>query len=130
MGGAFLFWNQRRVLMTNLERRGVFSRTDGEKFLLKLSKQFYERPAVMAAAYKFTDRCTIIIEPLEEGYVGVWFQAKNNEGLDMIPDLINDFCNEVLDQQVRLDLEKRYGNLRDTIVKHAFQPLEHVTKGK
>jgi His-Xaa-Ser system protein HxsD len=116
--------------MTNLEKRGCFSTTDGERFLLKLSKQFYERPAVMAAAYKFTHRCTVLVEPLEEGYVGVWFQAKNNEGLDMIPDLINDFCNEVLDQQVRLDLEKRYGNLRDTIVKHAFQPLEDVTKGK
>ena len=114
--------------MDNFEERGFFKKIDGGKLLLKLSKQFYEKPAVMAAAYKFTHRCIILIEPIEEGYVGVWFQAKNNEGLDMIPDLINDFCNEVLDQQVRLDLEHRYGNLRDMIVKHAFLPIESSSK--
>jgi len=116
------------VFMDNFEERGFFKKIDGGKLLLKLSKQFYEKPAVMAAAYKFTHRCIILIEPIEEGYVGVWFQAKNNEGLDMIPDLINDFCNEVLDQQVRLDLEHRYGNLRDMIVKHAFLPIESSSK--
>ena len=116
--------------MGNFEERGFFKKIDKGKLLLKLSKQFYEKPAVMAAAYKFTHKCVILIEPLEEGYVGVWFQAKSNEGLDMVSDLINDFCNEVLDQQVRLDLEKRYGSLRDAIVEHAFQPLGNVTKGK
>jgi His-Xaa-Ser system protein HxsD len=116
--------------MTNFEKKGFFKIIDGEKLLLKLSKQFYEKPAVMAAAYKFTHKCIILIEPLEEGYVGVWFQAKNNESLDMVPDLINDFCNEVLDQQVRLDLEKRYGNLRDTIVKRAFLPIESSSKNQ
>ena len=123
-GGAFLFQYLRGFLMTKFEKRGFSCRTDGEKLLLKLSKQFYEKPAVMAAAYKFTHKCIILIEPLEEGYVGVWFQAKTNESSDTIPDLINDFCNEVLDQQVRIDLEKRYGHLRDTIVKHAFLPFE------
>ena len=116
--------------MTNFEKKGFFKMIDGEKLLLKLSKQFYEKPAVMAAAYKFTNKCVISIEPLEQGYVGVWFQAKNNENSDIIPDLVNDFCNEVLDQQVRLDLEKRFGTLRDTIVKHAFQPIESISKHK
>ena len=114
--------------MTNFERRGFFTKVDGEKFLLKLSKQFYEKPAVVAAAYKFTHKCTVLIELLEEGYVGVWFQAKNNESPDMLPDLINDFCNEVIDQQVRLDLDKRYGSLRDTIFKHAFLSIESSSK--
>jgi His-Xaa-Ser system protein HxsD len=116
--------------MDNFEERGFFKKIDGGKLLLKLSKQFYEKPAVMAAAYKFTDKCIILIEPLEEGYMGVWFQAKNNKSLDMASGLVNDFCNEVLDQQVRLDLEKRYGSLRDAIVEHAFQPMKNATKGK
>jgi len=33
------------------------------------------------------------------------------------------FCNEVLDQQVRLDLEARYGNIRELIVRQAFSPV-------
>ena len=127
--GAFLFLCPLEVfLLINSEKRGFVSKTDGGKFLLKLSKRFYEKRAVMTAAYKFTHKCVILVEPLEEGYVGVWFQAKHNESADIIPELINDFCNEVLDQQVRLDLEKRYGGLRDTIVKHAFLPFESLSK--
>ena len=114
--------------MNDHEKKGFVSKIDGGKFLLKLSKRFYEKSAVMNAAYKFTHKCFILIEPLEEGYVGIWFQAKDGQEPEMIPDLLNDFCNEVLDQQVRLDLEKRYGSLRDTIVKHAFQPLADLSK--
>jgi His-Xaa-Ser system protein HxsD len=109
--------------MDDYEKRGFMSMIDGGKVLLKLSKQFYEKSAVMNAAYKFTHKCFILIEPLEEGYVGVWFKVKDDQDPGMIPDLLHDFCNEVLDQQVRLDLEKRYGSLRDAIVNHAFQPL-------
>lgn len=114
--------------MVSSEKIGFLSKIDEEKFLLKLSEKLYEKTAVMAAAYKFTDKCAILIEPVEEGYVGVFFQAKTKKNPDMIFDLINDFCNEVLDQQVRLDLEKRYGGLRDTIVKHAFQSFESSSK--
>lgn len=116
--------------MDDYEKRGSVSKVDNEKFLLKLSKKFYEKSAVMNAAYKFTHKCFIFIEPLEEGYVGVWFKAKDGQESEKIPDLLNDFCNEVLDQQVRLDLEKRYGGLRDAIVNHAFQPLGDVAKDK
>ena len=116
--------------MNDYEERGFVSKIEGGKLLLKLSKQFYEKSAVMNAAYKFTNKCVILIEPLEEGYVGVWFKAKDGQESGIIPDLLDDFCNEVLDQQVRLDLEKRYGSLREAIVKHAFQPLGDVTKDK
>ncbi len=116
--------------MENSERRGFVSNVDGKNLLLKLSKKFYEKSAVMNAAYKFTNKCIIVIEPLEEGYVGVWFKAKDGQGSETISNLLDEFCNEVLDQQVRLDLEKRYGTLRDAIVKHAFQPLDGLTKGR
>lgn len=116
--------------MSDYEKRGFESKTEGGKVLLKLSKKFYEKSAVMNAGYKFTHKCFILIEPLEEGYVGVWFKAKDGQDLEKIFDILNDFCNEVLDQQVRLDLEKQYGILRDTIVNHAFQPLTDVTKDK
>lgn len=34
------------------------------------------------------------------------------------------FKNDVLDQQIRIDLQKEFGSLRDTIVKYAFFPAE------
>jgi His-Xaa-Ser system protein HxsD len=78
----------------------------------------------MAASYKFTDKCVVLIRPLEEGYVGIYFQAKEEQSVEEIPRLLREYCNEVLDQQVRLDLEKRYGSLRDTIFNFAFCPIE------
>ena len=116
--------------MDAYEKRGFVSKIDGERLLLRLSKQFYEKSAVMNAVYKFTHKCFILVEPLEEGFVGVWFKAKDGQEPGTMSDLLHDFCNEVLDQQVRLDLEKRYGNLRDAILNHAFQPLGDVTKCK
>ena len=36
------------------------------------------------------------------------------------------FCNEAIDQQLRLDIEKKYGNVRELIVRHAFSPIKNI----
>ena len=111
--------------MVDSGRKGIIGKLDSGEIVLKLSEQFYEKSAVLNAAYKFSDKCFIRIEPLEEGYVGIQLKAKEGQNPQMV---LDDFCNEVLDQQVRLDLEKRYGNLREIIVKHAFLPIEGLSK--
>ena len=54
----------------------------------------------------------------------------SNFGYEINPDevkkLLGEFCNEALDIQIRLDLEKRFGNLREVIYEHAFSPLGGV----
>lgn len=97
-------------------------------FLVKLRKSFYEQEAVMQAAYKFTDTCFIKIDAVEEGYVGVWFKSKPQIHINS-EFLLCEYCNEVLDQQVRIDLEKRYGTIRDSIYKFAFEPIKDRIKG-
>lgn len=97
--------------------------TEPGVFFVKLKKAFYEREAVMQASYKFTDACFIKIDAVEDGYVGIWFKAKPQTNID--PELLLcQYCNEVLDQQVRLDLEKRYGTIRDNIYQFAFAPIK------
>jgi His-Xaa-Ser system protein HxsD len=98
---------------------------DDGKFLVELKKMYYQKEAVFAAAYKFTGVCTILIEPTDENSVGVFFKKKRDKSFD-IEKIANEFCNEVLDQQLRLDLEERYGNLREIIYKKAFLPLEYT----
>lgn len=49
----------------------------------------------------------------------------DNIGLVTLDDsFCEKFKNEVYDQQIRLDLQKEFGALRDTIVKYAFFPAE------
>jgi len=105
-------------------RNGIIEISEEGEYLLKLSKEFYEKDAVMRAAYKFTDKCTIRIEPIEDRYVGIWFKEKNSLCTGNLSEIANAYCNEVLDQQVQIDLEKSYGDLRNIIYRHAFLPFE------
>ena len=95
-------------------------------FFVKLKKKFYEKDAVMMAADEFTEKCYIKIDSLENSYVGVWFKLRYEINPDEVKKLLGEFCNEALDIQIRLDLEKRFGNLREVIYEHAFSPLGGV----
>ena len=96
------------------------------QILLKLDKSIYEKEAVLAASYKMTNLCYIIVKSLENNQFGVYFEAKNNQSEDELKAIAKNYCNEVLDQQTRLDVEKRYGNIRDLLVKQAFSPIENL----
>ncbi len=93
--------------------------------MVELKKQFYEREAIFAAAYKFTNLCSILIEPIDDYTVGVYFKPLKEKDVDL-SEIAGAFCNEVIDQQVRLDLEKKYGNIRDLIVRQAFAPVQNL----
>lgn len=103
----------------------IINKEKNNQVTVSLSKKFYQKEAVFAAAYKFTDICTIKIEPIDEYHVGVYLEPKENVKIN-IERVAERLCNEALDQQVRLDLEKRFGNIRDLIVEHAFSPIKNI----
>ena len=109
-----------------LKMKEIISQIEDNKLLIKLCKKFYEKDAIFAAAHKYTDRCIILIEPIEDNYVGVYFEPKENQSKSKLEEIAKEYCNEVLDQQVRLDVEARAGNIREVIVKHAFSPLKDI----
>lgn len=95
-------------------------------FEVTLSKAIYEKEAVFAAAYALSGLCRNRVEPAQAGFVKVTL-----EFLDPCPDadrvkIENKFMNELIDQQLRLDLEKRYGAIRRLIVQQAFAPLDDL----
>ena len=90
---------------------------------VKLAKMYYEREAIFAAAEKLTDRYYVNIHPLGEQHVEVVIKPKEEGQRISVQHGANKFCNDVLDQQVRLDLEKRNGSLKKIIYKQAFSPL-------
>ncbi len=101
----------------------IINQIEDGKLLLKLSKEYYLREAVFETAYKFTDKCTILIEPVGDVHIGVFFEPKREMSLEDLNTIAMAFTNEVLDQQVRLDLEARNGRIRELIVRHAFSPV-------
>jgi His-Xaa-Ser system protein HxsD len=103
---------------------GIFKRVQDNCLIFEISTEIYQKEAILFTAHKFIDRCCVDIEPLSEKSIKVLFRQKNKDfQLDTV-DI--EFSNELLDQQVRLDVEKSYGNIRDLIVKQAFQPVENI----
>ena len=98
-------------------------------FVLRLSKQVYHNNAVIAAAYKFTDRCSIDLQS-EDDYTVVVLRTKDGVAASDLSTIAADLSNEALDQQLRLDLESRYGALREAIVKAAYDPVSSPGKKK
>jgi len=108
--------------------KGIFAKLEDGKILVTLNKEIYEKEAIAVAAYKMTDLCSILIKPLENNEINVCFETKEMQSEETLEKIVKDFCNEVLDQQVRLDLEKRYGKIRELIVEHAFSPIKDLKK--
>jgi His-Xaa-Ser system protein HxsD len=95
---------------------------------LRLSKRFYEKESVFTALYRFENRCVMQMEPVGESHIEVRFKNKVDGNLseEALVALSGEFCNELIDQQVRRDLEKRFGRLRELIVEHAFSPIKNL----
>ncbi len=110
-----------RITMEN-----IITKLEDGRILIKLNKSIYEKEAVMAAAYKMTNSCFIIVKPLKDNQFGVYFEPKDNQNEDELRAIAKNYCNEVLDQQTRLDVEKQYGNIRALLIKQAFSPIENI----
>ncbi len=101
--------------------KGISTNVSGDGKIV-LSKEFFEREPVFATAAKFTNQYYIGIQPVDEYSIEVSIQAKNSDDCDQ--SIIKEFCNELIEQQVRHDLQNRFGKLREMIVEQAFYPLE------
>ena len=89
---------------------------------ITVNTAIYSLDAIHAATYQFTGRYHILITPNVDDLVTVIFEAKD-KAKDVINDL-KDFADSLIDHQVRVQLDKTNGKIRDLIVKHAFSPLD------
>lgn len=109
-----------------MSERIVSTNEDGTLFI-RLNTELYEAEAARAASYKFTDKYYVFLKPYDNFELLVIFEPKLNTepATDVI---LKEFANELLDQQIRLDLDKRNGPFRDIIAKEAFRPTEQHDK--
>ena len=93
-----------------------------EEYLVELDHNIYEVEAVRNAIYRYLKEYYVKIFEIDNGYIGVRFKSKETGTL--CPEMLHAFHNELMEYQIRLDLEKRFGSLRDQIYKRAFEPIE------
>ena len=100
---------------------------DDGTVLVELIESVYSLEALRATTYKFTDRCYIKIDTNLNGAICVYFNKKSESKLSL-ETIAKEFCNELIDQQVRLDVEKRFEDIRNMIVRKAFSSIDQNDK--
>jgi len=86
---------------------------------VEVDLSLYSLKAVFRACYKFTARCYVFMSRTEEStWLAVVFLAKITPSV--MPSLAGELYNELLDQQIRENLEIDMGPIRELIVAQAF----------
>lgn len=105
---------------------GIIATPEG--YRLTIDTRIYAIEAVKKAAYKFADRASIFIRPKSEAEVEVVFSFTGQVHPDHPEQVIADYCNELLDQDLREIIKKEAGPLRNLILAHAFSKTSLVEK--
>lgn len=94
--------------------------------VILVDKSLFSREAVLATVYRFSGDYNVSVESSNdsEDKYAVNITRKDQKEIDA--EFEKGFIRELTDQQVRLDIEARFGHIRDLIVEEAFKP---VTKG-
>ncbi len=95
---------------------------DGKIGTIIASKNFFEEAAVITTFGKYTSTYFITIQPAYDTDVKITVECKKSASLSL--ELLKNMVNELIDQQIRVDLESRFGDLRKIIVKRAFEPVQ------
>lgn len=92
--------------------------SDGSGFVVIFDSSVYRLTAVKKAAHKWGDRCHVLIEPLDSEKTKVTLKAKKL--LENVEFLAGEFCNEVLDQELREVVAAETEGIRNLLMAEAF----------
>lgn len=98
------------------------TKTDKGGFQVVIDLNLYSKKAITAAIYRYTDKFFVYqnIMPSDDKQVCVILESKG-EKLD--ENIVKQFCNDLIDQQLREITTEKYGHIRDLIVEEAFKPV-------
>lgn len=89
---------------------------------VELPLRLFPWDVIVAALYPFTDRCFVSPQLKDVETVSVVFEPKTKVAI-ALTDLVKDFSNRLIDQQLRFQLNHEFGAIRNAIVQRAFAPV-------
>lgn len=95
-------------------------------FFVSIDSNLYSNDAIVATLYKYTDRYYVHQQTSSENdnVINVVFEAKE-DGSSISNVVVKQFCNDLIDQQVRVTINRDFGHIRDLIVEEAFNPVNN-----
>ena len=96
-----------------------FSISDDKKTVFVIAqKEYFEQECVMRSIGLYVDSFFINFYPHDEFSIKIEINNKNKE--EITTDFLKGFMNNLIDTQIRLDVEKEFSAIRDKIVSQAF----------
>ena len=95
---------------------------ENNKFQVCIDLNLYTKEAITATLYKFS-HLFYIHQSMDsnQNSVVVVFESKDDNIVD--DKIVKQFCNELIDQQLRYNTNVQFGHIRDLIVEEAFKPV-------
>ena len=100
-----------------------------ETINLSLDVGLYSRDAILNTAYLFTNKCHVDLRSYGDKTAEVIFTQKPNSELEL-DTIAKDFLNELIEQQLRVNIDKETKAIKELIVKEAFAPLDTMKEVK
>lgn len=96
---------------------------DNNKFQVIVDLALYSKDVITAAIYKYSHLFYIHqqTDKFNSNLVLVVFESK--DGNTITVNIPKQFCNELIDQQLRHDVNAQFAHIRDMIVEEAFKPV-------
>ncbi|WP_300791702.1 His-Xaa-Ser system protein HxsD [uncultured Bacteroides sp.] len=96
---------------------------DNNKFQIIVDLALYSKDVITAAIYKFSHLFYIHqqTDKSNSNLVIVIFESKDGNTINV--NVPKHFCNELINQQLRHDVNAQFGHIRDMIVEEAFKPV-------
>ena len=91
-------------------------------FQVSVDLNIYSVDAVTATSYKYTDKFFVHQQTADEKKLNVILESKDDNAL-VSAEIVKQFCNDLIDQQVRVLVNRDFGHIRDLIVEEAFKPV-------
>jgi len=99
----------------------VLERRELDATSLEIDRELFSADAVLRTAYKFTDRWFIFLQThVTRGHRWLVVLKPKPTAPSITEDVVGEFANELIDQQLRLQLERQFGDVRTLIVAQAF----------
>ena len=92
-------------------------------YVIQIDNKIYDIEAIQSTVYKYTNKFYIKIYSITDDIIGVRFKEKIPQGKENVETTLHEFYNALVEYQIRFDLEKRFGNLREQIYQRAFAPM-------
>lgn len=93
------------------------------KFQVAVDMSLYAKEVITATIYKFSHLFYIHqqTDTNNQTFIKIIFESKDNNMVT--EDVPKQFCNELIDQQIRYNTNVQFGYIRDMIVQEAFKPV-------